>query len=144
MSDEDADELTKVGLKDELESIVELSIMVTALFDASEDTPLWRLIGILNQMDCVFLKSPDGPEFITSSFPFYVAWASKEDEYPTGVYFPLSPHYAAVLRKGSGAHRTVAVRNASGAEVISLNKVMMNGNETWVTLMLGASGCWRR
>lgn len=38
LSDDDTDALVRVGLQDELESIVELSIMVTVLFNAPEGT----------------------------------------------------------------------------------------------------------
>ena len=135
LSKKDQDQLVKEGLSDELRAISELAIMDTVLFSMSEGAPLRELVELMGQMDCLFMKAVDGSEFITSSFPVYAAWEFTDDDDPTGIYFPLSPLYAAVLKMGKGNDRLVAIRSASAEEVDSLNRAMMNGNGAWELLV---------
>ena len=135
LTEGDARQMAEEGFADEFEAFVELAYLDTALFKTDEGSPLQALITLLLGMDCLFLVAPDGAEFITASLPAYAAWADERDHDLVGVYFPLSPRYAVVLRCKADSERLVSISHASKELVDSFNRCLMNGNGAWEFLI---------
>ena len=135
LTDADVRQMAEEDFAGEFEAFVELAYLDTALFRTDEGSPLQALIGLLLGMDCLFFVAPDGAEFITASLPFYATWADERDHDPVGVYFPLSPRYAVVLRRKADSERLVSISHASKKLVDSFNRCIMNGNCAWDVLI---------
>lgn len=135
LTEDDVRQMAEEGFAGEFEAFVELAYLDTALFKTDEGSPLQALIGLLLGMDCLFLVAPDDAEFITASLPVYAAWADERDHDPAGVYFPLSPRYAVVLRRKADSERLVSISHASKELVDSFNRCIMNGNGAWDALI---------
>lgn len=135
LTEDDTRQMAEEGFADEFEAFVELAYLDTALFKTDEGSPLQALITLLLGMDCLFLVAPDDAEFITASLPAYAAWADERDHDPVGVYFPLSPRYAVVLRRKADSERLVSISPASKELVDSFNRCIMNGNGAWEVLI---------
>lgn len=93
-SDEDISQMDLAGYGDEFAAIVELAYLDTALFRLDKGAPLYDLLVLLLDMDCLFYIAPEGTEFVTTSLPVHVEWKDESDEDPCGIYFPLSPRHA--------------------------------------------------
>lgn len=135
LSEADGARMAEEGLWGEFEALVELGIMDTALFGTAAGSPMRTLIELMLDKDCLFLKSPDGVEFVTASLPVYAAWASEGDDDPVAIYFPLSPRFAVVFREAAEEDRSVCIADASDELVESLNRLLMNGSNAWDALI---------
>lgn len=141
LSEGDIAQLSAEGLLGELEAFAELGIMDAALFSMADGAPMRTLAKLMLDMRCCFLKSVGRLEFATASFPVYFAWASETDELPAGVYFPLNPRFAVVLRKSARSGGGVAfIDDASDELVLSLNRTLMNGSDAWDALVASSGG----
>lgn len=96
-SDEDISQMDLASYRNEFKAIVELAYLDTALFRLDKGAPLYDLLVLLLDMDCLFYIAPEGTEFITSSLPVHAEWKEECDKDPCGFYFPLSPRYAVVF-----------------------------------------------
>lgn len=130
----DIGQMTDGDSQEEFEALVELGIMDTALFSTAGGAPMRVLVELMLDKNCRFLKAPDKTAFITASFPVYAAWATEEDKGPAAIYFPLSPRFAAVFSKGAG-DGSARTEDATIEQVASLNRILMNGNGIWETLI---------
>ena len=70
-TDEDILQMDLAGYGGEFEAIVELAYLDTALFRLDKGAPLYDLLVLLLDMDCLFYIAPEGFEFITSSLPVH-------------------------------------------------------------------------
>lgn len=134
-SDEDISQMDVAGYGNEFEAIVELAYLDTALFRLDKGAPLYDLLVLLLNMDCLFYIAPDGAEFVTTSLPVHVEWKNEGDEDPCGVYFPLSPRHAVVFRQRLKEDRYVSITRMAAIEVDSFNRVLMNGDRLWEFLI---------
>ena len=134
-TDEDILQMDFAGYGDEFEAIVELACLDTALFRLDKGAPLYELLVLLLDMDCLFYIAPDGAEFVTASLPVHVEWKNEGDEDPCGVYFPLSPRHAVVFRQRLKEDRYVSITRMAAIEVDSFNRVLMNGDRLWEFLI---------
>ena len=134
-TDEDILQMDFAGYGDEFEAIVELACLDTALFRLDKGAPLYELLVLLLDMDCLFYIAPDGAEFVTTSLPVHVEWKNEGDEDPCGVYFPLSPRHAVVFRQRLKEDRYVTITRMAAIEVDSFNRVLMNGDRLWEFLI---------
>lgn len=135
LSEAVASNMAEEGYGGELDAIVELAIMDTALFRVYEGTPLHSMITMMLGMDCRFLVAPEECEFVTASFPVYAAWENEDAHDPASIYFPLSSRYAVVLRLKAENERLVSIAHVDKEAVDSLNCTLMNGNGVWDTLL---------
>ena len=135
LTEDDVSQMAAEGFAGEFEAFVELAYLDTALFKTDEGSPMQALIELLLDMDCLFWLAPDGAEFVTASLPVYAAWADERDHDPVGVYFPLSPRYAVVLRCRADSESPVSISHASKELVDSFNRCIMNGNGAWDVLI---------
>lgn len=134
-SDEDISQMDLVGYGDEFEAIVELAYLDTALFRLDKGAPLYDLLVLLLDMDCLYYIAPEGAEFVTTSLPVHVEWKDESDENPCGIYFPLSPRHAVVFRQRLKEDRYVSITRMAAIEVDSFNRVLMNGDRLWEFLI---------
>lgn len=134
-SDKDISQMDLAGYRNEFEAIVELACLDTALFRFDKGAPMYDLLVLLLDMDCLFYIAPEGSEFITSSLPVHAEWKDESDENPCGVYFPLSPRYAVVFRQRLEEERCVSTTRMSSIEVDSFNRILMNGDGLWEFLI---------
>lgn len=134
-SDEDISQMDLAGYGDEFEAIVELAYLDTALFRLDKGAPLYDLLVLLLDMDCLFYIAPKGTEFVTTSLPVHVEWKDESDENPCGIYFPLSPRYAVVFRQRLEEDRCVSITHLAAVEVDSFNRTLMNGDGLWEFLI---------
>lgn len=134
-SDEDILQMDLAGYEDEFEAIVELAYLDTALFRLDKGAPMYDLLVLLLDMDCLFYIAPEGSEFVTTSLPVHVEWKDESDESPCGIYFPLSPRYAVVFRQRLEEERCVSITRMAAIEVDSFNRVLMNGDRLWEFLI---------
>ena len=134
-SDEDISQMDLAGYGDEFEAIVELAYLDTALFRLDKGAPLYDLLVLLLDMDCLFYIAPEGTEFVTTSLPVHVEWKDESDEDPCGIYFPLSPRHAVAFRQRLEEDRCVSVTRLAAVEVDSLNRILMNGDCLWEFLI---------
>ena len=91
-------------------------------------------IELMLGMNCRFLKSPDETAFITVSFPAHAEFTSEDDKNPAAVYFPLSHRFAVIFNEGTG-DESICIEDASIELVASFNRILMNGNGIWGTLI---------
>lgn len=134
-SDKDISQMDLAGYRNEFEAIVELACLDTALFRFDKGAPMYDLLVLLLDMDCLFYITPEGSEFITSSLPVHAEWKDESDENPCGVYFPLSPRYAVVFRQRLEEERCVSISHLADYAVDSFNRVLMNGDRLWEFLI---------
>lgn len=134
-SDKDISQMDLAGHRNEFEAIVELACLDTALFRFDKGAPMYDLLVLLLDMDCLFYIAPEGSEFITSSLPVHAEWKDESDENPCGVYFPLSPRYAVVFRQRLEEDRCVSITRLAAVEVDSFNRTLMNGDGLWEFLI---------
>ena len=134
-TDEDILQMDFAGYGDEFEAIVELACLDTALFRLDKGAPLYELLVLLLDMDCLFYIAPEGAEFVTMSLPAHVEWKDESDENPCGIYFPLSPRHAVVFRQRLKEDRYVSITRMAAIEVDSFNRVLMNGDGLWEFLI---------
>lgn len=134
-SDEDISQMDLAGYGDEFEAIVELAYLDTALFRLDKGAPLYDLLVLLLDMDCLFYIAPEGTEFVTTSLPVHVEWKDESDEDPCGIYFPLSPRHAVAFRQRLEEDRCVSITRLAAVEVDSLNRILMNGDCLWEFLI---------
>lgn len=141
LSEGDIAQLSAEGLLGELEAFAELGIMDAALFSMADGAPMRTLAKLMLDMRCCFLKSVGRLEFVTASFPVYFAWASETDELPAGIYFPLNPRFAVVLRKSTRPGDGVAfIDDVFDELVLSLNRALMNRSDAWDALVASNGG----
>lgn len=134
-SDKHISQMDLAGYRNEFEAIVELACLDTALFRFDKGAPMYDLLVLLLDMDCLFYIAPEGSEFITSSLPVHAEWKDESDENPCGVYFPLSPRYAVVFRQRLEEERCVSISHLADYAVDSFNRVLMNGDRLWEFLI---------
>lgn len=134
-SDKDISQMDLTGHRNEFEAIVELACLDTALFRFDKGAPMYDLLVLLLDMDCLFYIAPEGSEFITSSLPVHAERKDESDENPCGVYFPLSPRYAVVFRQRLEEDRCVSITRLAAVEVDSFNRTLMNGDGLWEFLI---------
>ena len=134
-SDEDILQMDLARYGCEFEEIVELAYLVTALFRLDKGAPLYDLLVLLLDMDCLFYIAPEGTEFVTTSLPVHVEWKDESDENPCGIYFPLSPRHAVVFRQRLEEDRCVSITRLAAVEVDSFNRILMNGDGLWEFLI---------
>lgn len=134
-SDEDILQMDLAGYEDEFEAIVELAYLDTALFRLDKGAPLYDLLVLLLDMDCLFYIVPEGFEFITSSLPVHTEWKEECDKDPCGFYFPLSPRYAVVFGQRLEEDRCVSISHLADFAVDSFNRMLMNGDGLWEFLI---------
>ena len=134
-SDEDILQMDLAGYEDRFEAIVELAYLDTALFRLDKGAPLYDLLVLLLDMDCLFYIAPEGSEFITSSLPVHAVWKDESDENPCGVYSPLSLRYAVVFKQRREEERCVSTTRMSSFEVDSFSRILMNGDGLWEFLI---------
>ncbi len=134
-SDEDISQMDLAGYGDEFEAIVELAYLDTALFRLDKGAPLYDLLVLLLDMDCLFYIAPEGTEFVTTSLPVHVEWKDESDEDPCGIYFPLSPRHAVAFRQRLEEDRCVSITRLAAVEVDSFNRILMNGDCLWEFLI---------
>lgn len=134
-SGEDISQMVSAGYGDEFEAIVELAYLDTALFRLDKGAPMYDLLVLLLDMDCLFYIAPEGFEFITSSLPVHAEWKEECDKDPCGFYFPLSPRYAVVFGQRLEEDRYVSITRMAAVEVDSFNRVLMNGDRLWEFLI---------
>lgn len=134
-SDTDISQMDLAGYRNEFEAIVELACLDTALFRFDKGAPMYDLLVLLLDMDCLFYIAPEGSEFITSSLPVHAEWKDESDENPCGVCFPLSPRYAVVFRQRLEEERCVSISHLADYAVDSFNRVLMNGDRLWEFLI---------
>lgn len=134
-SDEDISQMDLAGYGDEFEAIVELAYLDTALFRLDKGAPLYDLLVLLLDMDCLFCIAPEGTEFVTTSLPVHVEWKDESDEDPCGIYFPLSPRHAVAFRQRLEENRCVSITRLAAVEVDSFNRILMNGDCLWEFLI---------
>ena len=134
-SDKDISQMDLAGYGNEFEAIVELAYLDTALFRLDKGAPMYDLLVLLLDMDCLFYIAPEGFEFITSSLPVHAEWKEECDKDPCGFYFPLSPRYAVVFGQRMEEDRYVSITRMAAVEVDSFNRVLMNGDRLWEFLI---------
>ncbi|WP_373161180.1 DUF4238 domain-containing protein [Collinsella aerofaciens] len=134
-SDEDISQMDLAGYGDEFEAIVELAYLDTALFRLDKGAPLYDLLVLLLDMDCLFYIAPEGTDFVTTSLPVHVEWKDESDENPCGIYFPLSPRHAVVFRQRLEIERCVSISHLADYAVDSFNRMLMNGDGLWEFLI---------
>lgn len=134
-SDKDISQMDLAGYGNEFEAIVELACLDTALFRFDKGAPMYDLLVLLLDMDCLFYIAPEGSEFITSSLPVHAEWKDESDESPCGIYFPLSPRHAVVFRQRLEEDRYVSITRMAAIEVDSFNRILMNGDGLWKFLI---------
>lgn len=134
-SDKDISQMDLAGYGNEFEPIVELACLDTALFRFDKGAPMYDLLVLLLDMDCLFYIAPEGSEFITSSLPVHAEWKDESDESPCGIYFPLSPRHAVVFRQRLEEDRYVSITRMAAIEVDSFNRILMNGDGLWEFLI---------
>ena len=134
-SDKDISQMDLAGYRNEFEAIAELACLDTALFRFDKGAPMYDLLVLLLDMDCLFYIAPEGSEFITSSLPVHAEWKDESDENPCGIYFPLSPRHAVVFRQRLKEDRCVSITRMAAIEVDSFNRVLMNGDRLWEFLI---------
>lgn len=134
-SDKDISQMDLAGYRNEFEAIAELACLDTALFRFDKGAPMYDLLVLLLDMDCLFYIAPEGSEFITSSLPVHAEWKDESDENPCGIYFPLSPRHAVVFRQRLKEDRYVSITRMAAIEVDSFNRVLMNGDRLWEFLI---------
>lgn len=134
-SDKDISQMDLAGYGNEFEAIVELAYLDTALFRLDKGAPMYDLLVLLLDMDCLFYIAPEGFEFITSSLPVHAEWKEECDKDPCGFYFPLSPRYAVVFGQRLEEDRYVSITRMAAVEVDSFNRVLMNGDRLWEFLI---------
>lgn len=130
-SDEDILQMDLAGYGDEFEAIVELAYLDTALFRLDKGAPLYDLLVLLLDMDCLFYIAPEGSEFITSSLPVHAEWKEERDKDPCGFYFPLTSRYAVVFGQRLEEDRCVSISHLADFAVDSFNRMLMNGDGLW-------------
>lgn len=124
-SDEDISQMDLAGYGDEFEAIVELAYLDTALFRFDKGAPLYDLLVLLLDIDCLFYIAPEGTEFVTTSLPVHVEWKDESDEDPCGIYFPLSPRHAVAFRQRLEENRCVSITRLAAVEVDSFNRILI-------------------
>lgn len=134
-SDEDILQMDLARYGGEFEAIVELAYLDTALFRLDKGAPLYDLLVLLLDMDCLFYIAPEGTEFVTTSLPVHVEWKDESDENPCGIYFPLSPRHAVVFRQRLEEDRCVSISHLADFAVDSFNRMLMNGDGLWEFLI---------
>lgn len=134
-TDEDILQMDLAGYGGEFEAIVELAYLDTALFRLDKGAPLYDLLVLLLDMDCLFYIAPEGNEFVTTSLPVHVEWKDESDENPCGIYFPLSPRHAVVFRQRLEEDRCVSISHLADNAADSFNRVLMNGDRLWEFLI---------
>lgn len=134
-SDEDILQMDLAGYEDEFEAIVELAYLDTALFRLDKGAPLYDLLVLLLDMDCLFYIAPEGFEYITSSLPVHAEWKEECDKDPCGFYFPLSPRYAVVFGQRLEEDRCVSISHLADFAVDSFISMLMNGDGLWEFLI---------
>lgn len=134
-TDEDILQMDLAGYGGEFEAIVELAYLDSALFRLDKGAPLYDLLVLLLDMDCLFYIAPEGTEFVTTSLPVHVEWKDESDENPFGIYFPLSPRHAVVFRQRLKEDRYVSITRMAAVEVDSFNRILMNGDRLWEFLI---------
>lgn len=134
-TDEDILQMDLAGYGGEFEAIVELAYLDTALFRLDKGAPLYDLLVLLLDMDCLFYIAPEGNEFVTTSLPVHVEWKDESDENPCGIYFPLSPRHAVVFRQRLEEDRCVSISHLTDNAADSFNRVLMNGDRLWEFLI---------
>lgn len=132
------------GYGDEFEAIVELAYLDTALFRLDKGAPLYDLLVLLLDMDCLFYIAPEGTEFVTTSLPVHIEWKDESDENPCGIYFPLSPRYAVVFGQRLEEERCVSISHLAAFAVDSFNRMLMNGDGLWKFLIARDRFCLER
>lgn len=137
-SDKDISQMDLAGYRNEFEAIVELACLDTALFGFDKGAPMYDLLVLLLDMDCLFYIAPEGSEFITSSLPVHAEWKDESDENPCGIYFPLNPRHAVVFRQRLEEDRCVSITRLAAVEVDSFNRTLMNGDGLWEFLIARA------
>lgn len=137
-SDKDISQMDLAGYRNEFEAIVELACLDTALFRFDKGAPMYDLLVLLLDMDCLFYIAPEGSEFITSSLPVHAEWKDESDENPCGIYFPLNPRHAVVFRQRLEEDRCVSITRLAAVEVDSFNRTLMNGDGLWEFLIARA------
>ncbi len=130
-SGEDISQMDSAGYGDEFEAIVELAYLDTALFRLDKGAPMYDLLVLLLDMDCLFYIAPEGSEFITSPLPVHAEWKEECDKVPCGFYFPLSPRYAVVFGQRLEENRCVSISHLADFAVDSFNRMLMNGEGLW-------------
>lgn len=130
-SGEDISQMDSAGYGDEFEAIVELAYLDTALFRLDKGAPMYDLLVLLLDMDCLFYRAPEGSEFITSSLSVHAEWKEECDKDPCGFYFPLSPRYAVVFGQRLEEDRCVSISHLADFAVDSFNRMLMNGDGLW-------------
>lgn len=143
-SDEDISQMVLAGYGDEFEAIVELAYLDTALFRLDKGAPLYDLLVLLLDMDCLFYIAPEGTEFVTTSLPVHIEWKDENDENPCGIYFPLSPRYAVVFGQRLEEERCVSISYLAAFAVDSFNRMLMNGDGLWEFLISRDRFCLER
>lgn len=143
-SDEDISQMVLAGYGDEFEAIVELAYLDTALFRLDKGAPLYDLLVLLLDMDCLFYIAPEGTEFVTTSLPVHIEWKDESDENPCGIYFPLSPRYAVVFGQRLEEERCVSISHLAAFAVDSFNRMLMNGDGLWKFLIARDRFCLER
>lgn len=143
-SDEDISQMVLAGYGDEFEAIVELAYLDTALFRLDKGAPLYDLLVLLLDMDCLFYIAPEGTEFVTTSLPVHIEWKDESDENPCGIYFPLSPRYAVVFGQRLEEERCVSISHLAAFAVDSFNRMLMNGDGLWEFLIARDRFCLER
>ncbi len=141
LSDDDVAAMDLNGCSGELGALVELAYLDTVLFQYYEGTPLYSLIEMLLGMDCCFYKALVGANFITASFPVCASWEDESDTNPSAIYFPLSPNYAVEFRRKFGDGPFMSLGWLGGAQVGFLNRMLMNGNCAWDSLIARDRAC---
>lgn len=134
-SDEDILQMDFAGYGGEFEAIVELAYLDTALFRLDKGAPLYGLLVLLLDIDCLFYIAPEDTEFITSSLSVHAEWKNESDEDPCSVYFPLSPRYAVVFGQRLEEDRCVSISHLADFAVDSFNRMLMNGDGLWEFLI---------
>lgn len=135
LTGEDRTALKAEGFEGEFNSIVEFALQGVVLFNLTDDTPLHSLVSLMRGMDCCFCVAPDGPEFITSSYPVLAEWADRKDDDPYSIYFPLSPRYGALFKRKTDGERLVSISPIVSSMVDTLNDALINGNDAWDCLI---------
>lgn len=143
-SDEDISQMVLAGYGGEFEAIVELAYLDTALFRLDKGAPLYDLLVLLLDMDCLFYIAPEGTEFVTTSLPVHIEWKDESDENPCGLYFPLSPRYAVVFGQRLEEERCVSISHLAAFAVDSFNRMLMNGDGLWEFLIARDRFCLER
>lgn len=134
-SDEDISQMDLASYRNEFKAIVELAYLDTALFRLDKGAPLYDLLVLLLDMDCLFYIAPEGTEFITSSLPVHAEWKEECDKDPCGFYFPLSPRCAVVFGQRLEEDRCVSISHLVDFAVDSFNRMLMNGDGLWEFLI---------